>query len=136
LLGAFLKKLQIYKNQIHFLENANDDVVEKLLLESFVLLHPSRREGYGLVLVEAAYAGTANILINYPENASTELGINPTLVCSDDKIETLVEKLNNAYADQVRLRRITEDWVRNASITRTYRESCLTLESTLKKLST
>ena len=124
----------IYSKKIHFLENADDDVVEKLLLESFVILHPSRREGYGLVLVEAAYAGVANILIKYPENASTELGINPSLICADDKIETIVEQLNTAYTNQLSLRRITEEWVRNASTSRTYKESCLTLEYVLKKL--
>ena len=124
----------VYSSQIIFIENPDDAIVKKLLLESFVILHPSRREGYGLVLIEAAYAGTANILINYPENASTELGIHPSLICSDDQIKTIVGNLKAAYEEQARLRQITEEWVRNASVTRTYRESCIAIEQVLKTI--
>ena len=124
----------MYSSKIVFIENPDDARVKRLLMESFVILHPSRREGYGLVLIEAAYAGTASIIINYPENASTELGIHPTLICSDDKIDTIVGNLKASYVDQVRLRQITEEWVRNASINRTYRESCLAIEHLLKEI--
>ena len=124
----------IHSSQIIFIENPDDATVKRLLVDSFVILHPSRREGYGLVLVEAAYAGTASILVNYPENASTELGIHPTLICSDDKIETIVGNLKASYVEQARLRQITEEWVRNASINRTYKESCLAIEKVLKEL--
>lgn len=123
-----------YSSQILFVENAEDELVKSLLLKSFVILHPSRREGYGLVLVEAAYAGTANILINYPENASTELGIHPTLICTDDKIETLVGNLKASYEEQARLREITEEWVRSASIERTFEASCSAIEQVLEEL--
>jgi glycosyltransferase involved in cell wall biosynthesis len=124
-----------YSSKIIFIENPDDARVKRLLIESFVILHPSRREGYGLVLIEAAYAGTASIIINYPENASTELGIHPTLICSDDKIETIVGNLKASYVDQARLRQITEEWVRNASINRTYKESCSAIEHLLKEIS-
>ena len=43
------------------------------------LLLPSRREGYGLVVVEAAARGTASIVVEGPDNAATSLidsGIN------------------------------------------------------------
>jgi glycosyltransferase involved in cell wall biosynthesis len=34
---------------------------------------PSRREGYGGVIVEAAHRGLPSIVVRYPDNASTEL---------------------------------------------------------------
>ena len=37
------------------------------------LLHPSEREGYGMVVVEAASLGTPSILVEGTENAATEL---------------------------------------------------------------
>ena len=37
------------------------------------LLLPSRREGYGLVVVEAAAAGTPSVVVRAPDNAATEL---------------------------------------------------------------
>ncbi len=37
------------------------------------LLHPSLREGYGLVIVEASSAGTPSVVVRGPENAACEL---------------------------------------------------------------
>ena len=37
------------------------------------LLHPSTREGYGLVVVEAASLGTPAIVVDGPDNAAAEL---------------------------------------------------------------
>jgi glycosyltransferase involved in cell wall biosynthesis len=34
---------------------------------------PSRREGYGLVVIEAAARGTPSIVVTDPDNAATEL---------------------------------------------------------------
>ena len=37
------------------------------------LVLPSRREGYGLVVVEASAAGTPSVVVADPDNAATEL---------------------------------------------------------------
>ena len=37
------------------------------------LVLPSRREGYGLVVVEAAALGTPSVVVRGPDNAATEL---------------------------------------------------------------
>jgi glycosyltransferase involved in cell wall biosynthesis len=47
--------------------------VEELLAQALCMLLPSRREGYGLVVVEAASHGTPSIVVAAPDNAATEL---------------------------------------------------------------
>jgi Glycosyl transferases group 1 len=51
------------------------------------LLHPSKREGYGMVVVEAAALGTPSIVVAGSENAATELivpGVNGFVAHSAD----------------------------------------------------
>jgi glycosyltransferase involved in cell wall biosynthesis len=48
-------------------------VVERDLSRALCLLLPSRREGYGLVVVEAASRGTPSVVVAGPDNAAVEL---------------------------------------------------------------
>ena len=47
--------------------------VTEALRRALCLLLPSRREGYGLVVVEAAALGTPSVVVRDPDNAATEL---------------------------------------------------------------
>jgi glycosyltransferase involved in cell wall biosynthesis len=82
----------------------------------FVL--PSRREGYGLVVVEAAAAGTPTLVVAHPDNAAAELvddGENGFVVASGDP-EVLAEAIVRVHREGERLRRATRAWyARNAS---------------------
>ena len=49
------------------------DEVMRTIAEASCLLHPSSREGYGMVIVEAASVGTPSIAVRGSENAATEL---------------------------------------------------------------
>jgi glycosyltransferase involved in cell wall biosynthesis len=49
------------------------EAVEELMSRALCLLLPSRREGYGLVLIEAARHGTPSIVVAGPDNAAVEL---------------------------------------------------------------
>ena len=49
------------------------------------MILPSRREGYGMIVVEAAACGTPSILVSEPDNAAVELiedGVNGVLARS------------------------------------------------------
>ena len=55
------------------------------LRRALCLVLPSRREGYGLVVVEAAAAGTPSVVVADPDNAATELieeGVNGFIAAS------------------------------------------------------
>ena len=51
------------------------------------MLLPSRREGYGMVVVEASARGTPSVVVAGEDNAATELieeGVNGTIVAAAD----------------------------------------------------
>jgi glycosyltransferase involved in cell wall biosynthesis len=64
--------------------------VRECLRTALCLVLPSRREGYGLVVVEAAANGTPSIVVAGPDNAAVELiedgvnGIVAASACADD----------------------------------------------------
>ena len=49
------------------------DEVEQALRRALCMVLPSRREGYGMVVVEAAAAGTPSVVVAGPDNAAVEL---------------------------------------------------------------
>jgi glycosyltransferase involved in cell wall biosynthesis len=49
------------------------EVVEDAMARAMCMLLPSRREGYGLVVVEAAARGTPSVVVAGPDNAAVEL---------------------------------------------------------------
>jgi glycosyltransferase involved in cell wall biosynthesis len=91
--------------------------IEEALRSALCLVLPSRREGYGLVVVEAAAAATPSVVVAGPDNAATELveeGVNGYVARSgapDDLAEAILEVHRAGFA----LRESTADWfARNA----------------------
>lgn len=85
---------------VNLLVNAPQDLLDECLSESFVLLHPSKREGYGLAMIEAAEKCIPTILIEYPENASIDLEISPRYVAQNESPKELAELVFLAHANQ------------------------------------
>jgi glycosyltransferase involved in cell wall biosynthesis len=86
--------------------------VMRELASAACLVHPSRREGYGMVVVEAASVGTPTVAVLGPDNAATDLveqGVNGFVVGSDEPAV-----LGKAIADAVErgaaLRESTLEW--------------------------
>ena len=92
--------------------------VERDLARALCLVLPSRREGYGLVVVEAASMGTPSVLVRDPDNAATELieeGVNGFIADSaePEALAAAIERVRDAGAA---LRASTADWfARNAA---------------------
>jgi glycosyltransferase involved in cell wall biosynthesis len=91
--------------------------VDGVLRRALCLLLPSRREGYGLVVVEAAAVGTPSVVVRDDDNAATELiseGENGFVAPSADPQE-LAEAIVQASRAGDALRRSTASWFgRNA----------------------
>jgi glycosyltransferase involved in cell wall biosynthesis len=91
--------------------------VEDALRGALCMVLPSRREGYGLVVVEAAAAGTPSVVVRDPDNAATELveeGVNG-FVAASAAPEDLAAAILSVHRAGPALRESTADWFeRNA----------------------
>jgi glycosyltransferase involved in cell wall biosynthesis len=88
--------------------------LERNLRRALCLVVPSRREGYGLVVVEAAAAGTPSIVARAPESAATELieeGENGFIVESTDP-DALAQAILRVRNEGQALRERTAAWFR------------------------
>lgn len=95
----------------------SSDKLDRAMGRAACLLHPSAREGYGLVVVEACVRGTPVILVEDPENAATELiepGVNGYVAKSSDPIELSVLLVAVLRAGDS-MRKSTIDWYRRRS---------------------
>ena len=92
-------------------------------------LFPSSREGYGLVVVEAAAVGTPTIVVDSPDNAARELvvdGENGVVAPSAEPAE-LAQAIVRVNAAGPALRESTAAWFRR-------NRRRLSIESTLEAL--
>jgi glycosyltransferase involved in cell wall biosynthesis len=91
--------------------------VEHDLARALCMVLPSRREGYGLVVVEAAANGVPSIVVAHPDNAAVELvedGVNGVIVRSPDP-RALADGIVRVRQAGAALRASTAAWfARNA----------------------
>jgi glycosyltransferase involved in cell wall biosynthesis len=88
--------------------------VDTALAGALCMLLPSRREGYGLIVVEAASQGVPSIVVAGPDNAATELiseGENGTVASSADPAE-LGEAIVRVHEAGPAMREATLAWYR------------------------
>jgi glycosyltransferase involved in cell wall biosynthesis len=90
------------------------DEVQATLRQALCHLFPSRREGYGLVVVEAAALGTPTVVVEGPDNAALELvvdGENGVVARSADP-QDLAGAIMRVHAAGPELRSSTFAWFR------------------------
>jgi glycosyltransferase involved in cell wall biosynthesis len=89
--------------------------VDAALRRALCMVLPSRREGYGLVVVEASARGTPSIVVAAEDNAAVELvddGENGVVAASVDDLAAAIERV---HAEGESLRERTRAWyARNA----------------------
>jgi glycosyltransferase involved in cell wall biosynthesis len=86
--------------------------VEDSLRKALCLLLPSRREGYGLIVVEAAARGTPAVVVRGPDNAAVEHveeGVNG-IVAKTAAAEDLGEAIVRVHRAGTALRESTASW--------------------------
>ncbi len=103
--------------------------VDLALREAMCMLLPSRREGYGMVVVEASARGTPSIVIAGEDNAATELvadGVNGVLIAEPDA-EAIAAAIERVKSAGMAMRLSTAQWF-------TENASRLSLESSLSRV--
>jgi glycosyltransferase involved in cell wall biosynthesis len=104
--------------------------IEATLRRAGCMLLPSSREGYGLVVIEAAAAGTPSVVVRGDDNAATELvedGVNGFVAPSAEPAD-LAAAISRALAGGMELRRTTASWFADNA-------RRLSLESSLERVS-
>jgi glycosyltransferase involved in cell wall biosynthesis len=90
----------------------DEAIVQDTLARATCLLLPSTREGYGMVVIEAAAQGVPTVLVQAPDNAATEHieeGVNGFVVAGLSPAE-LAAGVVAADAGGTALREATADW--------------------------
>jgi glycosyltransferase involved in cell wall biosynthesis len=91
---------------------ADAQTLDREMRRALCLLLPSRREGYGLVVIEAAARGTPSVVVAGEDNAATELivdGVNGTIAEHSDAATIADAIVRVADAGQA-LRESTAAW--------------------------
>jgi glycosyltransferase involved in cell wall biosynthesis len=86
--------------------------IDRALRDALCLVVTSRREGYGMVVVEAAARATPSVVVRGPDNAATELiedGVNGVIVERDDA-EAVAAAIARVHAAGRPLRESTAAW--------------------------
>jgi glycosyltransferase involved in cell wall biosynthesis len=91
---------------------ASADTLDTEMRRALCMLLPSRREGYGMVVVEAAARGTPSIVVAGEENAATELiseGVNGTIATGGDA-QAVADAIVRVHEAGIALRESTASW--------------------------
>jgi len=86
--------------------------LHEALRHAAVMVLPSRREGYGMIVVEAASCGTPSVVVREPDNAAVELieeDVNGFVAASAEPA-ALAEAIVRAHAGGEALRTRTREW--------------------------
>jgi glycosyltransferase involved in cell wall biosynthesis len=86
------------------------EVLERALPMALCFVLPSKREGYGLVIVESSARGVPAVVVAGPDNAATELvddGVNGVVAGSVDDLADAIVRIHRAGSQ---LRRSTLEW--------------------------
>ncbi len=90
----------------------DSDSVEEALSEALCMVLPSSREGYGLIVVEAASMGVPSVVVAGEDNAAVDLvveGVNGFVAASASP-EALADAIVRVHDCGDALRRSTAEW--------------------------
>ena len=118
---------------IEVLGAVDEQALDVSYAEAAVLLHPSEREGFGLVVVEAASRGVPIVVVDGPDNAAVELvipGVNGQVSPTRETAE-LARAVSAVLDGGTPLRTSTHAWFRDALKARSVQQTAVQLINVL-----
>lgn len=103
-------------DRISFVGRVNDEELGRYLQTAGALFFPSVREGFGLVVCEAARFGTPSVVVKHPDNAAVNLvktGVNGAIAESIE-VRELCNAIRACFKGGDELRRTTKNWYDDA----------------------
>ena len=103
----------------------SEEALAQILRRALCLLLLSRREGYGLVVAEAAALGVPSVVLRHPDSAAAELiveGING-FTCTSTEPQKVASAILRVHDAGDALRRATLAWSQANAATLTMNES-------------
>jgi glycosyltransferase involved in cell wall biosynthesis len=97
---------------VAFLGRVDDDELRRLYRDSSVLANPSAREGFGLVVAEAAAAATPSVVVAGEDNAAAELVVPDVngAIAADASAASLGDAIVHVVRAGRRMRESTLAW--------------------------
>lgn len=97
---------------VRFVGRVSDDELHRLQATAAVLVNPSAREGFGLVVAEAASHGTPSVVVAGDDNAAAELVVDGEngFVAASVAPQVLGDAIARAVTGGAELRRSTAAW--------------------------
>jgi glycosyltransferase involved in cell wall biosynthesis len=92
----------------------SEEAVDQAMVEALCVAQPSGREGYGMVVIEAAHRGVPAVVVAAPDNAATELvaqGENGFVV-AEPRPDLLASAIYDCWRLGAGLRASTRSWYR------------------------
>lgn len=108
----------------------------ELLAESYLLINPSIREGWGLVVIEAARVGTPAIAFNVPGLRDSILDNKTGILCQDRSTEALSEAVLEVLEDDRKYEYLRDNavlWSKNFSWDKAGAESLKLIKNIYEK---
>lgn len=130
----FLKKRveKLRLNKVKFWGYVSERKKFNLLKRSHILINPSIREGWGLVVIEAASVGTPTVAFNVPGLRDSIVNGKTGILCSENSVEDLANKIYQLLTNEKKYNRIRKNaisWSKNFSWKKASQESLKLIES-------
>jgi glycosyltransferase involved in cell wall biosynthesis len=109
--------------------------VQRAFKEALCVVQPSRREGYGLIVVEASALGTPSVVISGEDNAAVELvedGVNGVVAAAVSP-DVLAAAILRVWQEGPDLRATTVNWYRQHEVRLSLRNSLETVVNTYRR---
>lgn len=133
--GKELNKLILkagLKESVDQLGYVSEAKKRQLLKTSYLLLHASRTEGWGLVVIEAAAMGTPAVVYNVPGLSESVVNGKTGVVCSQNTPEEMAKQVLRLLSDNKKYRKMQKNclvWVKEFSWKKSIKKSLKLIES-------